>query len=98
MVTKSQAGIRKLNPNYVLFIHRTAYPEPKSVVAVIKEKRWTNAMGIEMGYCKETETWSLVPRTPEIHVLGSRWIYRTKLNANVTLNKLKARMVAQGND
>lgn len=41
-------------------------------------------------------TWSLVPATPNMHVLGYRWIFTVKLNEDGTLDKLKARLVAKG--
>lgn len=39
-----------------------------------------------------------MPRTPDMHVLGSGWVHRVKLNADGTLNKLKSRVVARGNE
>ncbi|XP_019097486.1 PREDICTED: uncharacterized protein LOC109131244 [Camelina sativa] len=53
-------------------------------------------MNEEMGNCKEANTFSLVPHTPHMHVLGSKWVFRVKLNADGTLDKYKARLVAQG--
>lgn len=49
-----------------------------------------------MENCTEAHTWTLVPYTPGMHVLGSKWVFRTKLNADRTLDKLKARLVAKG--
>jgi len=96
MTTRQKSGIRKPNPRYALLTHKVSYPEPKTVTAALKDPGWTGAMGEEMGNCKEAETWSLVPYTPDMHVLGSKWIFRTKLNADGSLQKLKARLVAQG--
>lgn len=98
MITKSQAGIRKPNPNYALLNHRVACRPPTTVAAAAKYPRWNNAMDEEIGNCKETKTWSLVPRTPEMHVLGNKWIYRTKLNADGSPASCKARLVVQGNN
>jgi len=96
MTIRQKSGIRKPNPRYALLTHKVSYPEPKTVAAALKDPGWTGAMGEEMGNCKEAETWSLVPYTPDMHVLGSKWIFRTKLNADRSLQKLKARLVAQG--
>lgn len=41
-------------------------------------------------------TMSLVPRKPEMHVLGCRWIHTVKLKADGTPDKLKSRLVARG--
>lgn len=38
----------------------------------------------------------LVPRPSDHNVIGSRWIFKTKLRANGTIDGHKARLVAQG--
>ena len=38
----------------------------------------------------------LVPWTPTMRVLGTKWIWKTKLKSDGTLDKLKARYVAKG--
>ena len=98
MITRSQVGIRKPNPKYALLTSRVKYPEPKTVTSALKDEGWNIAMQEEYGNCQEAETWSLVPYTPDMHVLGSKWFFRTKLNADGSLDKLKARLVAKGFD
>lgn len=41
-------------------------------------------------------TLNLVPRTPDMHILGSKWNFTTKLTANGSFDRLKARIIAQG--
>ncbi|XP_010412906.1 PREDICTED: uncharacterized protein LOC104699278 [Camelina sativa] len=53
-------------------------------------------MNEEMGNCKEANTFSLVPPTHDMHVLGSKWVFRVKLNEDGSLDKFQARLVAQG--
>jgi len=98
MVTRSKAGIHKPNPRYALMLHKVSYPEPKTVTAAMKDEGWNNAMHEEMDNYKEAQTWSLIPYTPDMHVLGCKWVFRTKLNADGSLDKLKARIVAKGYD
>lgn len=98
MITRSKTGIRKPNPKYALLVNRTTDTIPTTVAAALKDPRWNNAMGEEIDNCAITNTWSLVPRTPDMHVLGNKWIYRIKLNADGTVKTFRARIVAQGNN
>lgn len=76
--------------------HKVSYLEPKTVGLALKDPGWTDAMNEEMGNCAKTNTWSLVPYPPDMNVLGNMWVFRTKLNADGSLDKLRARMVAKG--
>ncbi|XP_024011200.1 uncharacterized protein LOC112086480 [Eutrema salsugineum] len=96
MITRAKEGIFKPNPRYALLTHKAAYPEPRSVASALKHPGWHNAMSEEMSNCSETNTWSLVPRAPGMNILGSKWVFRTKLHADGSLDKLKARLVAKG--
>lgn len=42
------------------------------------------------------KTWSLVPPTPDMSILGSKWIYKLKLKSDGTIDKCNSRLVAQG--
>jgi len=98
MVTRSKKGIIKPNPRYGLLTHKVKNAEPKTVTEALKHPGWTAAMHEEYDNCQEAQTWSLVPYTPDMNVLGSKWVFQTKLNADGSLDKLKARLVAKGFD
>lgn len=75
------------------------YPgEPRTVAAALKDPRWTNAMGDEMDTQYANKTFHLVPYEPTMHVLGSKWVFRLKLNADGTVKIFKARLVVRGDD
>lgn len=38
----------------------------------------------------------MVPPTPSMHVVGSKWIFKIKYKPNGTIKRHKARLVAQG--
>ena len=52
----------------------------------------------EYDTCQETKTWSLVPPPSNAHVLGCGWVHKVKLNADGTIEKLRSRLVARGNE
>ena len=96
MTTRLKAGIVKPNPRYALLTDKVASPEPRTLAEALKHPGWNAAMTEEMDNCKLTKTWSLVPHTPDMHVLGNRWIHRTKYNADGTVKSLRSQLVVQG--
>jgi len=96
MITRSKSGVFKPNPKYALFTVKSNYPEPKTIKTALKDEGWTNAMGEEVESFEETHTWDLVPPDPSITPLGCRWVFKTKLRADGSLDRLKARLVAKG--
>lgn len=40
--------------------------------------------------------WQLIPRLPSMNVVGSKWVFKTKLTADGTVERFKARLVAKG--
>lgn len=59
-------------------------------------ERWKQAEDEEYQAHLDNGTWELVVRLPEMHVIGSRWVFKTKLDENGKIVKFKARGVAQG--
>ncbi|KAL0644042.1 hypothetical protein Bca4012_042332 [Brassica carinata] len=92
MITRSKAGTVKPNPRYALLTQKSAFPTPKTVTEALKHPGWNNAMSEEIGNCNATKTWSLVPRTPDMNVLGCLWVFRNKLNADGTFKKHRSRV------
>ncbi|CAM8979512.1 unnamed protein product [Rhodiola kirilowii] len=53
-------------------------------------------METEISALRRTNTWSLVPRPPRANIVGSKWIFKTKLRPDGSVDKHKARLVARG--
>ncbi|CAA7036250.1 unnamed protein product [Microthlaspi erraticum] len=96
MVTRAKAGIIKPNTRYILLANKFTPATPKSIAEAMKHPGWNVAVMDEMGRIHMLHTWSLVPRTEDMNVLSSKWVFTPKMKPNGELNKLKARLVAKG--
>ncbi|XP_071691164.1 uncharacterized mitochondrial protein AtMg00810-like [Rutidosis leptorrhynchoides] len=70
--------------------------EPKGFKSASKHPVWFQAMEEEIDALHVNRTWDLVPRPPQGNIVGSKCVFRTKFNADGTVDRLKARLVAQG--
>ena len=69
--------------------------EPKNFKEAEIDEHWINAMQEELGQFKKNKVWTLVPRPSNYPVIGTKWVFRNKMDlGNVVRNK--ARLVAQG--
>ena len=50
----------------------------------------------EMSMIHKRKTWELVERPEDRKIIGVKWIFRTKLNADSSVNKHKVRLVVKG--
>lgn len=44
---------------------------------------------------EENDTWELVPKTSEMHVIGTKWVFKIKYKTDNTIERLKVRLVAK---
>ena len=70
--------------------------EPADHDETLKESKWKDAMKEELFMIEKNKTWELVDRPQERKVIGVKWVFRTKLNADGSVNKYKARLVVKG--
>ncbi|KAI3780486.1 hypothetical protein L2E82_10467 [Cichorium intybus] len=104
MTTRAKAGIfkpkhqanlasLKFHPLHIALFSEHA---PKGFKSASKNPKWLQAMHEEMTALRQNDTWILVPRPPNTNVVGSKWVFRTKYNSDGTIDRYKARLVAQG--
>ena len=60
------------------------------------KSQWINAMGKKLGSLSANEVWDLVELPEGRRIVGSKWVFKTKKDANGAVERYKARLVAQG--
>lgn len=74
-----------------------SYCEPQQVQEALDDEDWLMAMHKELNNFERNQVWDLVPRPKEEHnVIGTKWIFKNKQDANGIVIPNKARLVAQG--
>lgn len=62
----------------------------------LKDDYWLKAMNEELDQVEKKNTWSLVPRPDDKNVIGTKWVFRNKLNEEGEVIRNKARLVCKG--
>ncbi|CAL8151067.1 unnamed protein product [Prunus armeniaca] len=70
--------------------------EPEKYADVAQDESWLKAMQDELQMIEKNGTWELVDRPIEKPVIGVKWVYKTKLNLDGSVQKNKARLVVKG--
>jgi len=70
--------------------------EPKSLEEALQDNNWITAMQEELNQFEYNEVWSLVPRTHEMNIIGTKWVYKNKMDEHGAITRNKARLVAKG--
>ena len=50
----------------------------------------------ELNQFVRNDVWELVPRPKNIHVIGTKWIFKNKIDEDREIIQNKSRLVAQG--
>ncbi|KAI3757561.1 hypothetical protein L6452_05102 [Arctium lappa] len=92
------AGIqtRRSSGNICLFVNFLSLIEPKKTDDALRDPNWVSAMQEELTEFSRNKVWNLIPRPSDKTVIGTKWVFRNKLDEHGTVTRNKARLVAQG--
>ncbi|KAL0384763.1 UNVERIFIED_CONTAM: Retrovirus-related Pol polyprotein from transposon RE1 [Sesamum radiatum] len=76
--------------------HVDAVQEPRSFTEANRSSHWREAMEKELEALEKNSTWDLTELPAGKRAIGSRWVYKTKLNQDGSIERYKARLVAKG--
>jgi hypothetical protein len=63
--------------------------EPKCFEEASKDEFWNKAMDEELDQIEKNDTWELVPRPKNKNVIGTKWVFRNKMNEDDRLQGTK---------
>ncbi|WRX18828.1 Reverse transcriptase [Theobroma cacao] len=92
--SKTVRGIRTLKDIYSRC--NLAIADPTTYSEAVVDENWRKAMDIEISMIKKNNTWLLVDKPANHNIIEVKWIFRTKLNPDSSINKYKARLVVKG--
>ena len=70
--------------------------EPTNYKEASEQSEWVEAMNKEIHALIKNNTWDIVDLPPGKKAIGCKWVYKVKLKPDGTLERCKARLVAQG--
>ncbi|GJY88049.1 retrovirus-related pol polyprotein from transposon TNT 1-94 [Tanacetum coccineum] len=79
-----------------LYVNFLSEMEPKKLIEALEEEGWIIAMQEELNQFERNKVWTLVPKPHGKTIIGTKWIWKNKMDENGIVIKNKARLVAQG--
>ena len=70
--------------------------EPKSAEDALKSQNWCDAMEAEIASLRQHDVWDLMELPQGRKPIGSKWVFKIKRNDDGSIERYKARLVAQG--
>jgi len=70
--------------------------KPTTVDEALSDDGWILAMQEELNQFKRNDVWDLVPKPPQKNIIGTKWVFRNKMNEQGEVTRNNARLVAQG--
>ncbi|GJW84324.1 retrovirus-related pol polyprotein from transposon TNT 1-94 [Tanacetum coccineum] len=92
----NQRTLRSQAQNQSNFFCFISTIEPKNVNEALGDESWIVAMQEELNQFVANDIWELVPQPRNMTIIGTKWVFRNKLDENGVVSRNKARLVAQG--
>lgn len=93
----SVLSYENLNPSYQSYtLAYTLEREPHNFKEAMASGMWTKSVNVELVALEENRTWDVVSLPIGKNVVGCRWIFTLKFNADGNSERPKSSLVAQG--
>ena len=95
-LTLRKCTVDKCVTNFVSYSYYLSQVEPTKVEKARQDESWLEAMHDELLWFQRNDVQTLVPRLDGEHIIGTKWIFRNKIDEEDNVIRNKARLVAQG--
>ena len=96
VIGQVQKSTRRLLNHFCEHMAFVSEVEPKTAVDALEDHNWINAMYEELNQFARNEVWSLVPRTKQMNVIGTKWVFKNKLDEQGIIVRNKISFVVKG--
>jgi hypothetical protein len=86
----------RMDPNDYAFLVLDEPISFQQAISCRERDKWLNAITDELNAHEKNGTWSVVKYTSDMNVIGCRWVFKVKRDANGKAVKWKGRLVAKG--
>ncbi|GJR50325.1 retrovirus-related pol polyprotein from transposon TNT 1-94 [Tanacetum coccineum] len=90
----NQRTLRSQAQNQSNFFCFISTIEPKNVNEALGDESWIVAMQEELNQFIANDVWELVPQPRNMTIIGTKWVFRNKLDENGIVSRNKARVVS----
>ncbi|KAL2239212.1 UNVERIFIED_CONTAM: Retrovirus-related Pol polyprotein from transposon RE2 [Sesamum indicum] len=95
--TNAAISLSQTTSAYMSFVASlSVLQEPRSFTEAVVHPEWKDAMRSELDALEKNHTWELTTLPEGKRTIGCKWVYKTKLRADGTVDRYKARLVAKG--
>nr|GEV53791.1 E3 ubiquitin-protein ligase ORTHRUS 2-like [Tanacetum cinerariifolium] len=88
----NQRTLRSQAQNQSNFFCFISTIEPKNVNEALEDESWIVAMQKELNQFVANDVWELVPQPKNMKIIGTKWLFRNKLDENYIVSQNKARL------
>ncbi|KAL8135426.1 hypothetical protein AgCh_010175 [Apium graveolens] len=92
------AGVRTRSATVNECLHACflSQSEPKKIKEALSDPDWITTTQEELNQFKRNKIWELVLAPRNRSIIGTKWVYRSKMDENRIVTRNKARLVAKG--
>ena len=69
--------------------------EPRNIDEALNDESWVLAMQEELNQFERNKVWTLVSRPKNYPIIGTKWVFRNKLDELGAITRNKARLVVK---